>query len=137
MRKLLLEAGLDGQIEVDSAGTGDWHVGRPADPRATEAALGRGYELVGSARQVRVEDFERFDLVIAMDRSNHADLMAIAPEGGRQKIRMLREFGDGERLDVPDPYYGADDGFGEVLDIVERCCTDLLQQLEAGELTAR
>lgn len=128
MRSLLAQAGLEGQIEVDSAGTGDWHAGNPADQRAVAAARGRGHELTSVARQVRPSDFEEFDLIVAMDGSNLEDLRAIAPEGTQDKIRLLREFGDGERLDVPDPYYGGEDGFGEVLDMVERCCAVLLEE---------
>lgn len=134
MRSLLEQAGLATEIEVDSAGTGDWHVGRPADPRAIAAAGARGYELTGVARQVRREDFHEFDLIVAMDSSNRADLRAIAPDGTADKVRLLREFGDGDGLDVPDPYYGGDDGFGEVLDMVERCCSVLIDEVQAGAL---
>lgn len=134
MRKLAADAGLADRIEIDSAGTGGWHVGEPADRRAAAAARGRGYELSGTARQVEVGDFERFDLLVAMDRSNHSGLLSMAPAGLESKVRLLREFGDGEPLDVPDPYYGGSDGFEEVLDIVERCCSALLRQVEAGEL---
>ena len=131
MRSLLAEAGLDGEIEVDSAGTGDWHIGKPADPRTVAAARERGLELTGTARQVRRSDFEEFDLIVAMDSSNLADLRALGPEEAHEKIRLLREFGDGEGLDVPDPYYGGEDGFTEVLDIVERCCAVLLDETRA------
>lgn len=134
MRKLVAEAGLEDQVAIESAGTGGWHVGNPADQRAAASARKRGYELVGTARQVEPEDFERFDLLVAMDRSNHTDLLALAPDGYEAKVRLLREFGDGEPLDVPDPYYGGDDGFEDVLDIVERCCAALLREVEAGEL---
>lgn len=134
MRSLLAEAGLDGEIEVESAGTGDWHIGKPADPRTIAAARERGFELTGMARQVRLSDFEEFDLLVAMDSSNMADLRALAPDGSVEKIRLLREFGDGEGLDVPDPYYGGEDGFGEVLDMVERCCAVLLDEARSGAL---
>lgn len=133
MRALLEGAGLADEVEIDSAGTGDWHVGRPADPRAIEAARGRGYELTSIARQVRSSDFHEFDLIVAMDSANVADLRAIAPDGAADKIRLLREFGDGA-LDVPDPYYGGDDGFAEVLDMVERCCAVLIDEVRAGAL---
>lgn len=135
MRSLLAEAGLEGEFEIDSAGTGDWHAGYPADRRAVAAAGERGYELDGTARQVRPSDFEEFDLIVAMDGSNRTDLEAIAPPEAREKIRLLRDFGDGENLDVPDPYYGADDGFGEVLDMVERCCRVLLDEARSGALS--
>jgi len=127
MRGLVEREGLDG-VEVDSAGTGDWHVGNPADERAVAAAASRGVAIVGAARQVRPSDFEEFDLILAMDRSNHANLLAM--EGADPaKVRLFREMaGEGE-LDVPDPYYGAEDGFGEVLDILEHGCAAVLEQV--------
>jgi protein-tyrosine phosphatase len=129
MRGLINREGLDG-FEVDSAGTGDWHVGNPADPRAIAAATGRGVTIGGRARQVGPDDFEEFDLILAMDRSNHASLLAM--EGADPaKIRLFREMaGEGE-LDVPDPYYGGEDGFDEVLDILERGCAVVLEKINA------
>lgn len=124
MRGQLEAEGIDG-IVIDSAGTGDWHVGKPADPRAVAAATERGVSIGGAARQVRTEDFEDFDLILAMDRSNHADLLAM--EGSDPgKIRLFRELAGEGVLDVPDPYYGGDDGFNEVLDILERGCAEVL-----------
>lgn len=137
MRALVADAGLGSEIEIDSAGTGAWHAGNGADHRASAAAKARGYALESIARQVRSSDYEEFDLLIAMDRTNWEDLSASAPDGAEGKIRMLREFGDGEGLDVPDPYYGGEDGFGEVLDMVERCCENLLGQIRAGDLAVR
>lgn len=128
MAELALQAGLDEAIEIDSAGTGDWHVGKPADPRAIEAGAGRGYELTSTARQVSIEDFDRFDLIVAMDRSNHADLIALNGGDG-SRIRLLREIGEGGSLDVPDPYYGGQYGFDEVLDILELNCRALLEEV--------
>ncbi len=109
MRGLVRDAGLEDEIELDSAGIGDWHVGYAPDARATEAAARRGVTLEGSARQVRPADFADFDLLLAMDRSNHAELRALAPDAAAEaKVHMLREF-DPESagapdLDVPDPY---------------------------------
>ena len=124
MRGQLEAEGIDG-IVIDSAGTGDWHVGKPADPRAVAAATERGVSVGGAARQVRTEDFEDFDLILAMDRSNHADLLAM--EGSDPgKVRLFRELAGEGVLDVPDPYYGGDDGFNEVLDILERGCAEVL-----------
>ncbi len=128
MRSLVSDAGLEAEIEVDSAGTGDWHIGNPPDSRSTATAARRGYTLGGGARQVRPADFDDFDLVLAMDGQNHRDLVAMAP-AATDRIRLLREYGDGERLDVPDPYYGGADGFEDVVDIVERNCAALLRQL--------
>lgn len=135
MRRLLADAGLAGQVEVDSAGTGSWHVGSPPDARAGAAAARRGVELGGVARQVTQADFEAFDLLVAMDRSNRDDLLAIAPDSAaRERVRLLLEFGAGEEADVPDPYYGGSDGFDEVLDIVERGCRALLVEIQAGRV---
>ena len=127
MAGLLAREGAEG-IEVDSAGTGDWHVGQPADQRAIAAATDRGVEISGLARQVRNSDFEDFDLILAMDTSNHADLLGM--EGADpDKVRLFREMaGEGE-LDVPDPYYGGDEGFAEVLDILEGGCAVILEEV--------
>ena len=137
MRHVLREAGLEDRVEVDSAGTGDWHLGAPPDERAAAAARRRGIALDGSARQVRPEDFERYDLVLAADRRNVAHLRALAPdEEARRKIRLLREFdprsAGAPDLDVPDPYYGGEDGFDEVLDLVDAACRGLLEELRRG-----
>ena len=96
MRGLIAEDGLDGEIEVESAGTGDWHLGEPPDPRSVAAAAERGVELTGAARQVTEADFEGFDLLVAMDRSNRDALLRLAPDAeAREKVRLLREF-DGD-----------------------------------------
>lgn len=139
MRELAEREGLAGALTIDSAGTGDWNVGRPPDPRAAAAAARRGLTLTGCARQVRPEDFERFDLMLAADRANVRDLSALAPIGGdRARIELLRSFdpqsvADGA-LEVPDPYWDGDDGFEQVLDLIERSCAGLVTQLLAGEL---
>jgi protein-tyrosine phosphatase len=135
MRRLIDEAGLADSIEIDSAGTGGWHAGEPPDERAALAAARRGVTLEGAARQVRESDFRRFDLLIALDRANLRELLAIAPdEEAAEKVRLLREFdpasADGD-LDVPDPYYGGDRGFETVLDMVEAACRGLLDELRA------
>jgi protein-tyrosine phosphatase len=152
MRKLVEQAGLRDRIELDSAGTGAWHVGNPPDGRATDAARARGIALEGRARQIGPRDFEEFDLVIAMDGENVRDLRRLAPgREAREKVRLLREFDpasgvgtDGQPsrplarrvagdLDVPDPYYGAGDGFEEVLDLVQAACAGLLAQIQSGQ----
>ena len=136
MRRLLEDEGLADRVEIESAGTGDWHVGHPPDERAALAAGRRGITLSGAAQQVRPADFRRFDLLIAMDRSNLGELLALAPdEEAAEKVRLLREFdpaasGD---LDVPDPYYGGDGGFETVLDMVEAACRGLLDELRAAD----
>jgi protein-tyrosine phosphatase len=123
MRRLIADEGLD--IEVDSAGTGGWHAGEPPDERATLAARRRGVTLEGAARQVKASDFRRFDLLVAMDRGNLRDLLALAPdEEARAKVRLLVA-----DTDVPDPYYGGDRGFENVLDMVESACRELLDEV--------
>jgi protein-tyrosine phosphatase len=146
MRSLVCDAGLADSIELDSAGTGGWHVGSPPDARATAAARARGIELSGSARRVEQGDFEDFDLVLAMDSANMRELRRLAPgEQERARVRLLREFDpasaahrpdgeEGRELDVPDPYYGGSGGFDEVLDLVQAACEGLLAQICAGEV---
>ncbi len=132
MRGLVAERGLEGEIEVESAGTGDWHIGHPPDERSVAAAAERGVELGGAARQVARGDFEAFDLLIAMDRQNRDDLLAMAQTAEDEaKVRLLRSYADGE-LDVPDPYYGGQDGFAEVVAIVERSCDAMLDEVAAA-----
>jgi protein-tyrosine phosphatase len=137
MRALVRDEGLDAAIELDSAGTGGWHAGEPPDERAVHAALQRDIALDGAARQVTAADFERFDLVLAMDRENERDLVALAPDDeARAKVHLLREFdpeavavGD---LDVPDPYFGGPRGFERVLDVVTAACRGLLAEVRAA-----
>jgi protein-tyrosine phosphatase len=160
MRALVERDGLAERIELESAGTGAWHVGNPPDARATAAARARGVTLEGRARQVRPEDFEDFDLLLAMDRENLDELRRLAPgEEQRAKVRLLREFdpasaahgsgtaqwsesygsagegpaGETRDLDVPDPYYGATGGFDEVFELVQAACEGLLEQVRAGQ----
>ena len=137
MRALVEEAGLGRQVQLDSAGTGAWHLGEPPDRRAIVAARARGIELHGAAREVMRTDFDDFDLVLAMDRSNMRALRRLAPsEEAREKVRLLREFDPASAgaadLDVPDPYYGATGGFDEVLDLVQAACAGLLDHIRAG-----
>ena len=136
MASLLREAGLDGDVELDSAGTGGWHAGAPPDERATDAAARRGIVLEGAARRVRPSDFDDFDLLVAMDRENRADLLAMAPDAAaRAKVRLLREYdpvsAEAGDVDVPDPYYGGPDGFERVLDVVAAGCRGLLADVRA------
>jgi protein-tyrosine phosphatase len=136
MRRLLEDAGLTDRVEVESAGTGAWHIGEPPDERATLAARRRGVTLAGAARQVGPEDFRRFDLLIAMDRANLGELLALAPdEEAAEKVRLLREFDPASSgdLDVPDPYFGGDNGFETVLDMVEAACRGLIDELRAAD----
>ena len=115
-------------LHVESAGTGDWHVGQPPDERALHHARRRGYDLSAQrARQVRAADFETFDLIVAMDRGHLRALLRHCPPEHRAKVRLFLE---GE--DVPDPYFGGAEGFEQVLDLVEAACRSLLEELSAA-----
>ncbi|CAJ4164541.1 low molecular weight protein-tyrosine-phosphatase [Burkholderia pseudomallei] len=131
MRHQVAAAGLDGAIEIDSAGTGDWHVGEAPDARAQQAARARGYDLSAlRARQIGDADFERFDLVLAMDGANLAALRKRCPPQYRGKVRLLMEFaGDGSAGDIADPYFGGARGFEQVLDQCAAACRGLLDSL--------
>lgn len=130
-RKLVLEGGLQGVIEIDSAGTHDYHVGDPPDPRAQEAARRRGIELSHlRGRTATREDIERFDYVLAMDRDNLEELLEICPNGYEHKIRLLLEFAPRRpEREVPDPYFGGAAGFDRVLDMVEEAAQGLLEDV--------
>lgn len=133
-RHLVQARGLGDRVRVDSAGTSGYHAGEPADPRTLAAARRRGIRWEHRARQVQRTDFDRFDLVVAMDRRNLSDLLDAAPdEAARAKVVLLRSFDPtpppGSDLDVPDPYFGGDDGFERVLDLCERACAGLLDTL--------
>jgi protein-tyrosine phosphatase len=137
MRSLVEREGLADAIEIDSAGTGAWHGGSPPDARASDAARARGVTLEGRARQVRVDDFNYFDLLIGMDASNVSELARLAPGADeRAKVRLLREFdpasAEASDLDVPDPYYGAAGGFEEVFELVRAACEGLLADVREG-----
>ncbi|MEM7190977.1 MAG: low molecular weight protein-tyrosine-phosphatase [Pseudomonadota bacterium] len=121
VRKAAADARLDWL--VDSAGTGAWHVGNPPDSRGLASAAARGYDNSGQrARQVTAADFTSFDLILAMDASNHANLSRMAPAGATAVIEML----DPEGRDVPDPYYGGPNGFETTLDMIEEAAAALV-----------
>jgi low molecular weight protein-tyrosine phosphatase len=124
--RLVADAGLADEIDVDSAGTGGWHAGEPPDQRATAAARRRGLELGGVARQISPADFAEFDLIVSVDDENLQRLRKIAPPGATDRIRKLTA------ADVPDPYYGGPQGFDLVLDLVEAACRELLDELRQG-----
>jgi protein-tyrosine phosphatase len=130
-RHLVEEAGLEERFEIDSAGTGSWHVGARPDHRAATVASARGIELRGRARQVTQEDLVAFDYVLAMDRENLAELEYMARNGrATAEIRLLRAYDPhAEGDEVPDPYYGGASGFENVFDIVSRSCRSLLASL--------
>jgi protein-tyrosine phosphatase len=132
MLRLLSRAGRGADVEVSSAGTGGWHVGEGADPRAQDVLTRHGYDASEhKARQFTRRWFDEFDLVLAVDRETLSNLRNIAPPNADGKLRLLREFDPqaGRDLDVPDPYYGGQRGFDEVLAMVERSCEGLLERL--------
>lgn len=132
MRHLLQQAGLAELVEVDSAGTAGYHGGEPPDPRARAAGQRAGVEVGGRARQFKRGDFQRFDYVLAMDRSNLDDLVELAPDAeARAKVHLLRSFdaNSPNGASVPDPYYGGDDDFDDVVQICLAACAPLLQRL--------
>lgn len=129
MRRLLTERGLDGEIEVDSAGTGSWHIGEPADPRMREAASERGYELTSRGRQITTEDLDTYDLIVAMDRENLRGIRRLG--SGRATVKLLSEYLDDAYPDeVPDPYFGGARGFETVLDMLEAAMERILAEAE-------
>jgi protein-tyrosine phosphatase len=128
--------GVADRFDIDSAGTSDYHTGDPPDPRTVDEAKRRGLELNHAARQVRVEDLDRFDYVIAMDASNLGKLERLAKSMPRHaELHLLRAFDDeaGDDLEVPDPYFGGPDGFSDVHDMVERACRSLLEHIRASD----
>jgi protein-tyrosine phosphatase len=135
MRRRLREAGLDGRVTVDSAGTGGWHVGKGADSRAIATMTRHGYD--GSrhvARQFDPAWFAERDLVVALDGKNLQSLRWLAPAEAKSKIVRLRSFDPASRggdLDVPDPYYDGDDGFERVLTMIEAACAGLVEHVRA------
>ncbi|CAM5499732.1 low molecular weight protein-tyrosine-phosphatase [Streptomyces aurantiogriseus] len=123
------EAGLDGLVEVDSAGTGDWHVGEGADPRTVSVLEENGYAIAHTARMFERSWFARLDLVIALDSGHLRALRRLAPtDEDARKVRLLRAYDPAAQddLDVPDPYYGGRDGFEECLEMVEEASVGLL-----------
>ena len=134
-REHAARAGLDGRVLIESAGTGDWHVGEPPDHRAIVHARRRGYDLaVLRARQVQREDFTRFAWILAMDMHNLRDLVALRPADYPGHLGLLLDFvpGIGTR-EVPDPYFGGPEGFEAVLDLMERASAALLARIRGTE----
>jgi protein-tyrosine phosphatase len=133
MRVLVEEAGLGDRITVDSAGTSTEELGNPVDRRAVKEAARRGVTLEHTAWQFRPEDFDRYDIVAVADTVNLERLRRLArSEDDLAKLRLLREFDpdhDQRALDVPDPWYGGEDGFVHVYDLMESACRGLLEQL--------
>lgn len=128
-RKMIRDAGLEGSVKIDSAGTHAYHVGEPPDVRAQQAARKRGYEIGDlRARQITQDDFREFDLILAMDWENLALLQQQCPRAYKHKLHLLMRFaGEHDAATVPDPYYGSPEGFNTVLDYVEDACQGLIE----------
>ena len=130
-RRLLARQGLEGEFEVDSAGTHDMHAGQPPYFLAQQVTKERGYEIGRCvARRIRMEDFDRFDHILVMDRANLSQLRRIAPTRAKPKIELLLEYGDAYYgQEVPDPFRGTEADFQRALDMIEDGCEGLLQLL--------
>jgi len=131
-RHVLDEEGLSNQFRVDSAGTGNWHVGESPDHRSARSAATHGVTLTGHSRQIQPEDFRRFEYIVAMDQSNLSHIKRYQEGvGGEAALYLLREFDPegGPGAEVPDPYYGGPNGFEEVYDMVDRSCRAFLEYI--------
>lgn len=135
-RDLVDKAGLGQAVSADSAGTGAYHIGEPPDRRAQATARRRGIDLSGQrARQVRPEDFHRFDYLIAMDRDNRANLLALSPPGLEHKVHLMLDFSEANKGgNVPDPYYIGGDGFETAFDLIEDAARGLLEDIRRRRL---
>lgn len=138
MNHLVERDRLTEQIVCDSAGTASYHVGNPPDRRMAVAASQRGITLRGKARQFQESDFENFDLILAMDRDNYWDILALDPAGQyRDKIRLMCEFCNRHSdQEVPDPYYGGPEGFNYVIELLTDACEGLLQYVLSNQESA-
>lgn len=137
LRKRLAERGLEAQVEVDSCGLGDWHVGQPPDERSVAAGLLRGYKLRSlRARQIQGGDFQAFSLLIAMDRGHLEELKRICPAGSEDRLKLFMDFHPEETglRDVPDPYYGALSDFDLALELIEKGVEGLVESLQRDHL---
>ena len=130
-RKLAADSGMSQTVTADSAGTHGYHVGEPPDPRAQKAAAKRGYDLSAlRARTIEDADFQRFDLILAMDQEHYAILTRIAGSAADHQVKLMMSYARlFKELDVPDPYYGGPQGFERVLDMLEDAAKGLLESL--------
>lgn len=130
-KDLVANHGLSERIEVDSAGTGDWHAGELPDARMRRHGAKRGYRLESRARQIKVQDFSTFDYIVTMDNANFSQVERLAPTTNESvKVLKMSSFCSQSHItEVPDPYYGGDEGFELVLDILEDACEGLLERI--------
>ncbi len=135
-RDMAAREGLGGVIGTDSAGTGSWHIGDPPDPRAQASAKKRGYDISGlRARQTRAADFDCFDYILAMDRSNFANMRTLNGGGTGGKLHLFLDFADGPKgREVPDPYYGDQSDYEKAFGLIEAASRGLLAHIQAADL---
>ena len=130
LRHLIIEEAPELNVEIDSAGTADYHAGDPPDPRTQRAALRRGIDLSGlRARRIVPGDFSRFDLILAMDRQNLRDLISLRPSASTARLRLFMEYAPDLGLEVPDPYYGDENAFERILDLTTPAARGLVAEL--------
>ncbi len=132
MNHLIEQANLESRIVCDSAGTASYHIGNPADKRMSAAASKLGIKLVGQARQLQASDLKDFDLILAMDKNNYRDILALDPTNQySDKVRLICDYcSNYSTSEVPDPYYGGTEGFNYVIDLLLDACTSLLQAVK-------
>ena len=132
-RRALEQAGLADGVEIDSCGVGSWHVGKAPDARAQQAALYRGIDLSGlRARQLNEQDFTEFDYVLGMDQANIRAMQDLKPANSQAHVGLFLDFAGTPGAEVPDPYYGGEEGFENVLDMIEAASQGLIQHLKRG-----
>jgi protein-tyrosine phosphatase len=137
-KKHVRDRGLEGRYEADSAGTHGWHEGDPADPRTIRVGQRHGIEVDSIARALHAKDFERFEVIVAMDRGHLREMRSRCPTSLAGRLRLMRDYDDeGTGGDVPDPYYGGPSGFEEVYEILDRSCANFLDALEDEDRAAR
>lgn len=130
-RKMVTDAGREGDFEIDSAGTIGFHKGKPPDARMATHLAGNGYKVVGRSRQLTAADLREFDLILTMDEDNLADALSLDPSGElSHKVTPFVDYLTGhDEQRIPDPYYGGDEGFAHVIELLEDGCAELLDQL--------
>ncbi|UTA49441.1 low molecular weight phosphotyrosine protein phosphatase [Simiduia sp. 21SJ11W-1] len=138
LQQRLKAEGLAAVVQVDSAGTAGWHVGKAPDARSQAHALRRGYDLSSQAsRQVTAEDFNTFDYILAMDQQNLADLRAINPANSKAQLQLFLAFAPNcGTTEVPDPYYEGEAGFEQVLDLIEQAASGFIAHLRTHDLSS-
>ena len=130
-RSKATSAGIIGQVFIDSCGTGGYHEGESPDPRAQQAGKQNGYDLSSiKARKITHSDFEKFDYILPMDKQNYSNLLAMSDAQYHHKIKLFLDYADGcTEKEVPDPYYGGEDGFGHVIDLIEQASNGLVEEI--------